>query len=364
LKKTRRPAKVFSLVLGTLIYLSSNAQVVGTFPSYHSPVDVRACGSYTLPPLNAGNYFTGPDAGGIKMKAGDVLTQTQTVYVRRGSKQAPQEDRFTVTIDAMPVINFFLHGSRRDPGQVSLQATPDTGTIKWYETESGGLAIGTGTGFKTPSISKNTVYYAEAVNGACVSDRIELLAMIAPSTWLRSSDCGKSLADLNEKIFCEPVKRASRYRFEVAYEGKKQVVVGVSGYFSMKECKDLKMNAVYSVRVAAEVDGSWGDYGPACTIITPSGVIAQETTLEIDENLLPGFSLEAYPNPNNGDFLLVSSHEGEFKIYSEHGKLVKAVKITKENDFGIRIDGLKSGVYFVVGNIYNNVVMSKVMVVR
>jgi hypothetical protein len=367
LKKSLNKAKIFTLIFGAFFHLSANAQEVGSAPSLnHSSVDVRACSSYTLPRLDAGNYFTGPGGTGTKMRAGDVLTHTQTVYVYKAGKKKLKysEGSFTVTIDTMPVINFFLHGSRRNPGQVRLQATPDTGTIKWYDMAAGGTSLGTGTGFMTPSVAKNTVFYAEAVNGACVSDRTELLAIISPVTNLSSSHCGKNLSDLNERILCEPVKGASRYRFEVAHEGNKQVIIGVGGYFSMKQCKDVKMNAWYNIRVAAEVNGAWGDYGPICNITTPSGLIVEETALDLHGNSLIGFSLEAYPNPNTGNFLLVSSHEGEFEIYGENGKLLKTVSITKENGFVIQVEGLKSGEYFVVGDVQDNMVMSKVMVIK
>src|SRR5690606_30664108 len=45
-----------------------------------------------------------------------------------------------------------------------------SGTIKWYADSTGGGSLFTGTTFTTPSISTTTIYYAEAVDGACVND--------------------------------------------------------------------------------------------------------------------------------------------------------------------------------------------------
>ncbi|MDN3550333.1 gliding motility-associated C-terminal domain-containing protein [Mucilaginibacter aquaedulcis] len=51
-------------------------------------------------------------------------------------------------------------------GQATLTiANPQSGlTYKWYSSASGGTALATGTSFTTPSLSANTIYFAEAVN--------------------------------------------------------------------------------------------------------------------------------------------------------------------------------------------------------
>nr|WP_299418141.1 zinc-dependent metalloprotease family protein [uncultured Emticicia sp.] len=54
---------------------------------------------------------------------------------------------------------------------VSLSATCATGTITWYNTISGGTALGTGTGFSQTPTSTIT-YYASCENVTCKSDRV------------------------------------------------------------------------------------------------------------------------------------------------------------------------------------------------
>ncbi|MPT34677.1 MAG: hypothetical protein E2604_06220, partial [Flavobacterium sp.] len=46
-----------------------------------APDDVTVCGSYTLPTLASGTYYTGSGATGTVLNAGDVITSTQTIYV-------------------------------------------------------------------------------------------------------------------------------------------------------------------------------------------------------------------------------------------------------------------------------------------
>ena len=51
-------------------------------------------------------------------------------------------------------------GFRCDAGSVGLSATGN-GTLQWYAQSSGGLAIGSGSSFNTPSIGATTTYYVE-----------------------------------------------------------------------------------------------------------------------------------------------------------------------------------------------------------
>lgn len=70
--------------------------------------NVAACNSYTLPTLAIGNYYTGTNASGTLLNAGDVLTTNQTVYAYAHSATTPDcstQISFTVTIfnvDNMP----------------------------------------------------------------------------------------------------------------------------------------------------------------------------------------------------------------------------------------------------------------------
>ncbi|WP_306353466.1 choice-of-anchor L domain-containing protein, partial [Flavobacterium sp. '19STA2R22 D10 B1'] len=69
--------------------------------------DVSACGSYVLPALTVGGYFTGTGGTGTPLAAGATLTTTQTVYVYAQSGTTPNctdEKSFVVTINAIPVV--------------------------------------------------------------------------------------------------------------------------------------------------------------------------------------------------------------------------------------------------------------------
>lgn len=70
--------------------------------------DVTACESYTLPTLNSGEYYTGTNATGSHLVAGDVITSNQTIYIFKQSTSSAScnnESSFVVNISAKPIID-------------------------------------------------------------------------------------------------------------------------------------------------------------------------------------------------------------------------------------------------------------------
>jgi hypothetical protein len=66
-----------------------------------SPDDVEVCGSYELPALSVGNYFTQPGGTGEALIAGDNITTSQIIYVYAHCDAAPEcydENSFEVIV--------------------------------------------------------------------------------------------------------------------------------------------------------------------------------------------------------------------------------------------------------------------------
>ncbi len=69
--------------------------------------DVASCDSYILPALEEGNYFTESLGQGTQYAPGDVITQTQElfIYARNGNRfYCEDESSFTITISETPVL--------------------------------------------------------------------------------------------------------------------------------------------------------------------------------------------------------------------------------------------------------------------
>lgn len=83
-----------------------------------------------------------------------------------------------INVLAYPTVTTTTPANRCGTGTVTLSATASAGTLSWYANSIGGVALGTGASFTTPSISINTPYYVEAKNGSCSSARTSVLATV------------------------------------------------------------------------------------------------------------------------------------------------------------------------------------------
>ncbi|HLS30449.1 MAG TPA: choice-of-anchor L domain-containing protein [Flavobacteriaceae bacterium] len=67
-------------------------------PLIDDPFDVIVCGSYQLPILGGGDYYTQPNGGGQQMSAGDIITSTQQLYIFKDNGTCSDENSFHVYI--------------------------------------------------------------------------------------------------------------------------------------------------------------------------------------------------------------------------------------------------------------------------
>ncbi|MES2487811.1 MAG: hypothetical protein V4581_17925, partial [Bacteroidota bacterium] len=67
--------------------------------------DLSACFEYQLPPVTVGNYFTGPLGTGTPMAAGDILTESRTIYIYAATGSSSQtcfdQHSYFVTINSV-----------------------------------------------------------------------------------------------------------------------------------------------------------------------------------------------------------------------------------------------------------------------
>jgi gliding motility-associated-like protein len=109
--------------------------------------------------LHTGNTYNTP-----------TINATTTYYVDAGCESNRKSVTATINITpTTPTSTLTLPVSRCGTGSVTLQATSNIGVINWYTTATGGTSIYTGSNFVTPSISTNTIYYAEASNNGCIN---------------------------------------------------------------------------------------------------------------------------------------------------------------------------------------------------
>ncbi|PBJ10967.1 T9SS type B sorting domain-containing protein [Flavobacterium sp. ACN6] len=76
-------------------------------PLVDTPANRLECARYVLTPLTNGNYFTRTNGGGTRLKAGDIITSTQTIYVFSVGPECTNEHSFTVEIRPLPLVDSF-----------------------------------------------------------------------------------------------------------------------------------------------------------------------------------------------------------------------------------------------------------------
>ncbi|WP_124981317.1 BspA family leucine-rich repeat surface protein [Nonlabens xiamenensis] len=117
---TLAPGDVITADQTIYIYIEqSNAGVACTdeqsfLISIEDPVadvlpDVTECGSFVLPSLSANNdYYTGPDATGTRLNAGDVIDSSQDLYIYTASRNTTttcfDQSVFSISIFDLPLV--------------------------------------------------------------------------------------------------------------------------------------------------------------------------------------------------------------------------------------------------------------------
>lgn len=160
-----------------------------------APNDVIACGSYVLPILPEDNsYFTGSGGTGNQYNAGDIITESQTIFVFAQTSTMPNctaENSFEVTVNALtiPVTGFTL------PSVVCIASSDITPLLVEGFTPGGifsssiGLSINEQTGLidLSESMAGNyTVTYtvvedmSNCVAGASTASVIEITPALIP----------------------------------------------------------------------------------------------------------------------------------------------------------------------------------------
>ena len=126
-------------------------------------------------------------------------------------------------------------------------------------------------------------------------------------------------------------------------------------------------NASYEWQIRVKCGGVWGPWSSISTFTsgTVAGMITQEENNSYEANNdaeLVDFTLDAYPNPNDGNFTISASFDGTFNIVNELGQLIQQVTITKESNYEAKVENVQRGVYFVTGIINNQIITKRIVV--
>lgn len=132
------------------------------------PEDIAVCGSYQLPALAVGNYFTGSGGTGTMLVAGQFITSTQRIYIYKEvepGQNCTNEISYQITIHPIPQIS-----SRSDIGPICTTYTLTPLEVGNYYTESGGNGTLLPAGTVISSTQTIYIYATTATTPPCSAE--------------------------------------------------------------------------------------------------------------------------------------------------------------------------------------------------
>ena len=144
--------------------------------------DVTECGQYILPALQFGGYFTAPNGGGTMLQAGDVINNSQIIYVYFSGICSSNEESFVVTIlpavyptiSTVNNINYIMVDGVEIVQTLELNAELQTGNYTYQWMESGTDIIGaTNATYTVNTVLGNSHNYSVRVTNVVTNCVIE-----------------------------------------------------------------------------------------------------------------------------------------------------------------------------------------------
>jgi hypothetical protein len=175
-----------------------------------------------------------------------------------------------------------------------------------------------------------------------------LTAAIIPTTTIQPSFCGNVLAALDTTISVVPIYGVTSGRYEITIAGGSPVVYEVAAYnFKLSQTGVAVLyDTNYAIRVAAKINGVWGNYGASCTITTPSAPAPARLKAKT-------FEISAYPNPFDTAFNLSletpNKEDVTIAVYDMMGKLVETHQVNPMEVANLQIgNNFAAGIYNVI----------------
>jgi hypothetical protein len=277
-------------------FISGGSSILGTPASF--TITVKPA----VDPIPSGTYYVGTNtsiqnvfgynsiysvyaaATGGSALAGTTVLNNGTYYATQ-TQNGCESIRTAISIVTynLPTISSPTCGSRLSSitGAISAVAVPNATNYLFEVTGNGAtqsLYSNTNSFNLTQlqgTIPFNTTYsirVAAGFNGqyGAFGSACAILTPATPNTTqVISSQCGTTLAAMTSPIYCGQIVGAQTYRFEFTAAGVSRSIDSPINSVQISNLVGGALNnTAYTVRVAAQIAGSWQAYGFACTITT------------------------------------------------------------------------------------------------
>jgi hypothetical protein len=143
------------------------------------------------------------------------------------------------------------------------------------------------------------------------------------TTRLNAVHCGTTLTSKWNVLYCGQVIGATAYRFTLTNGTTSLSTISTTNSMQLGNVVGYTLNTTYSVTVAVQINGGWGNEGAACSITSPA------TTARLNSETEQAFTVLAIPNPFNTDFVLMpkgsSKSPIQAQVFDMTGRLVETI---------------------------------------
>jgi len=217
----------------------------------------------------------------------------------------------------------------------NLSAT-GSGTLSWYTQAIGGIYLGAGTNYTTPTLTGSTTYYVQdsscagSVTGTTINVNVNPVPIVTTSlngTIITSNQNGASYQWFDCSNNNAIIPGQTNQSYTATTNGNYAVILTMNG------CTDVS----------------------ACVNVNSTGI----------NNLIKNNNqLTVYPNPSSDVFTVQSTSEGFYSVIDELGNIIQKLKLNAANNYTTNILNLSNGVYFIVGFNDNQIIRQKIVVTK
>lgn len=180
----------------------------------------------------------------------------------------------------------------------------------------------------------------------------DIYTVSLPVTQIKAGQCGSTIPNNNTFVYAVEIAGAQAYRFRIFNGTSTEIYTSSTRAFKFKMLNSYSAGITYTIDVAVQIGGFWGNYGTPCNVTLGGGSFTKPgVTPEEKERV--DTEISAYPNPFADSFkisALSSSDEPvNVQVFDLTGKLLDNVTMQPQELSSLRLgDRYAAGIYNVV----------------
>lgn len=273
---------------GDLDYYNGRYCVTPEYPSgtYAYFLNTDASGNASYPNMIGPKYygtvyltnFGGTSGAASKMKVGVTCYEpvTPTVSLSVGSSTVYETSGSTTVTATLSeatnrdvTVSLSLSGTASSSSDYSLA----TSIVVPQGSTSASITLSSTSDSNDESNESIIIDISAVDEGTESGTQQQTITLYDDDTQITASYCGTTLAALSSSLYSDAVTNATYYRYLIEHSASGYSAVSTRGssdnLFRLSWVSTIKYGTTYTVKVAAYVNGSWQDYGSACSITTP-----------------------------------------------------------------------------------------------